>query len=94
MIKISRIYMDYETSPVGVSHMPQFGWEIESDKRNVKQKYYKLQICLDEAKMVKESDGLEFVPAKNCMKAEAGSEKYRIVFERAWKKAVAQVLAK
>ena len=40
------------------------------------------QICLDEAKMVKESDGLEFDPADNCMKAEAGSGKYRIVFER------------
>lgn len=48
MIGINRVYMDYETSPVGVSHMPQFGWELSSDRRNVKQKYYELQIAEDE----------------------------------------------
>ena len=48
MIAINRIYMDYETAPVGVSHIPQFGWEIVSDRRNVKQKYYELQIAEDE----------------------------------------------
>ena len=47
MIGISRIYMDYETAPVGVSHMPQFGWELISDKRNVKQKCYELQVAED-----------------------------------------------
>lgn len=40
------------------------------------------QICLDEAKTVKEADGLDFVQAEDCMKAEAGSGTYRIVFEQ------------
>ena len=39
--------MDYETAPVGVSHMPQFAWELVSDKKNVKQKSYELQIAKD-----------------------------------------------
>ena len=39
-------------------------------------------ICLDCAKTVLASDGLEFVPAQDCMKAEAGSGEYRIVFTR------------
>lgn len=38
MLAIKKIYMDYETAPVGVSHMPQFAWELVSDKKNVKQK--------------------------------------------------------
>ena len=25
MLTINKIYMDYETAPVGVAHMPQFG---------------------------------------------------------------------
>lgn len=49
MIRISTIYMDYEKEPVGISHMPQFGWVIESDKRNVRQEYYQLQIGEDDA---------------------------------------------
>ena len=28
MLAIKRIHMDYETDPVGVEGMPQFGWEI------------------------------------------------------------------
>ena len=47
MLAIKKIYMDYETAPVGVSHMPQFAWELVSDKKNVKQKSYKLQIAKD-----------------------------------------------
>ena len=39
--------MDYETAPVGVSHMPQFAWELTSDKKNVKQESYELQIAKD-----------------------------------------------
>ena len=49
MLAIKNIYMDYETAPVGVSHMPQFAWELTSDKRNVKQKFYELQIAKDPA---------------------------------------------
>ena len=47
MLEIKKIYMDYETAPVGVSHMPQFAWELVSDKKNVKQKSYELQIAKD-----------------------------------------------
>lgn len=47
MLKIARIWMDYETDPVGVEKMPQFGWELESDRRNVIQKSYRLQIAGD-----------------------------------------------
>ena len=44
MLKISRVHIDYQKNPVGISEMPQFGWEIVSDKRNVIQKAYTLQI--------------------------------------------------
>ena len=47
MLAIKKIYMDYETAPVGVSHMPQFAWELVSNKKNVKQKSYELQIAKD-----------------------------------------------
>ena len=47
MLAIKKIYMDYETAPVGVSHMPQFAWELVSDKKNVKQKSYEFQIAKD-----------------------------------------------
>lgn len=40
--------MDYEKDPVGVEQMPQFGWEIESKRKNVIQKSYQLQIALDD----------------------------------------------
>ena len=47
MLTINKIYMDYETAPVGVAHMPQFGWEFGSDRKNVKQESYQLQIAKD-----------------------------------------------
>ena len=47
MLTVKTIYMDYETAPVGVSHMPQFAWELTSDKKNVKQESYELQIAKD-----------------------------------------------
>lgn len=45
MLKVNRVHMNYETNPTGVSSMPQFGWEIECDRRNVVQNYYHLQIA-------------------------------------------------
>lgn len=39
--------MDYQENPTGVDQMPQFGWELESDRRNVTQKSYRLQIGED-----------------------------------------------
>lgn len=39
--------MDYQINPVGVNQMPQFGWELESDRKNVVQKTCHLQIAQD-----------------------------------------------
>ncbi len=47
MLKIERIHIDYETNPIGVTGSPQFGWEITSDKRNVRQASYRLQLARD-----------------------------------------------
>lgn len=47
MLEVVRIWMNYEENPVGVAEMPQFGWEINSDKKNVIQKSYRLQIGTD-----------------------------------------------
>lgn len=49
MLKINRIHIDYQINPVGLSKMPQFGWELESSRRNVNQKAYRLQIAKDMA---------------------------------------------
>lgn len=49
MLKINRLYMNYEQNPEGVTEMPQFGWELESDRRNVKQVSYRIQTAKDEA---------------------------------------------
>lgn len=48
MLKISRMHLDYQTNPVGLDHAPQFGWEIESERRNVIQQAYRLQVAADE----------------------------------------------
>lgn len=47
MLKITRIHIDYEINPVGVAKTPQFGWEMESDGRCVKQISYRLWIATD-----------------------------------------------
>ena len=47
MLKINRIHLDYQTNPVGLDHVPQFGWEMESDRRNIVQKAYRLQAARD-----------------------------------------------
>lgn len=47
MLKITKILMDYETTQVGITHVPQFGWVLESDKRNIMQEAYELQIAAD-----------------------------------------------
>lgn len=48
MLRITKILMDYETSQVGITHIPQFGWILESDKRDVVQDSYELEIALDD----------------------------------------------
>ena len=40
--------MNYENPLIGAEEMPQFGWEIESSKRDVVQKSYQLQISENE----------------------------------------------
>ncbi len=47
MLKIARITMDYQEEPVGTGGMPQFGWILQSDGRNVIQKAYHLQLAAD-----------------------------------------------
>ncbi|MDO4272980.1 MAG: family 78 glycoside hydrolase catalytic domain [Eubacteriales bacterium] len=47
MLRITEILMDYENSQVGITHVPQFGWVLESDKRNVIQDSYELEIAKD-----------------------------------------------
>lgn len=49
MLKITEILMDYENTQVGISHVPQFGWILESDKRDVVQTAYELEIAKDAA---------------------------------------------
>lgn len=48
MLNVKKIYMDYEQNPVGVSNLPQFGWELISDRKNVMQQSYHLQIAANE----------------------------------------------
>ena len=47
MLKIISLTTDYLTYPVGISDLPQFAWVIGSDKSNVIQKTYHLQVSLD-----------------------------------------------
>lgn len=49
MLEITKILVDYEEEQTGITHVPQFSWAIESDKRNVIQEAYQLQIALDPA---------------------------------------------
>ena len=46
MLEITRLWIDYEKDPIGLDQMPQFGWELEADRRNVVQDSYRLQIAL------------------------------------------------
>lgn len=45
MLEIRRIHINYMDNPVGIWGIPQFGWEIISDRKNVFQKMYRLQIA-------------------------------------------------
>ena len=47
MLKVTDIRMDYLSRPVGLAQMPHFSWVIESDKSNVIQQGYQLQIGKD-----------------------------------------------
>ena len=47
MIKIEKVTMDYVSELCGVTEIPQIGWVMESDHRNVWQESYELQISED-----------------------------------------------
>lgn len=47
MLKIKKILMDYEEIQVGITHMPQLSWILESDKKNVLQDSYEIEISKD-----------------------------------------------
>ena len=47
MFEIKELYINYEKNPLGIVSIPQFGWELISDKRNVKQHSYHLQIATE-----------------------------------------------
>ncbi len=47
MLDIRKLYVDYEECQEGITHVPQFSWALESDKRNVMQEAYQLQIALE-----------------------------------------------
>ncbi len=45
MLSVSELKMDYQDSPIGTAGMPAFSWILESDRRNVLQKGWQLQIA-------------------------------------------------
>ena len=47
MLEITKLLVDYEEEQIGITHVPQFSWAFESEKRNVWQETYQLQIALD-----------------------------------------------
>ena len=49
MLNITKVLVDYEEQQIGITHVPQFSWAIKSDRRNVVQTSYQLQIALDTA---------------------------------------------
>ena len=49
MLTIRKLKIDYQENPVGIAEIPQFQWEIASNRRNVIQKAYWLQIAFDAA---------------------------------------------
>ena len=49
MLKVSEITVQYLDHPVGLGERPWFGWKLESDRRNVIQEAYCLEIGADAA---------------------------------------------
>lgn len=47
MLRVEKIRMEYMEHPVGLGELPWFGWVLESDRKNVVQKAYQLQIAGD-----------------------------------------------
>ena len=49
MLQVKRLYMNYEETLNGVDEWPRFSWVATSDKKNVIQTAYQLQLAKDEA---------------------------------------------
>ena len=47
MFGIQRVTIDYLENPVGILGSPQFAWSMESDRKNITQSAYRLQIAKD-----------------------------------------------
>ena len=47
MLAVKRLKINHEKDPLGIPGKPEFSWELESDRRNVMQKAYRLQIAVD-----------------------------------------------
>lgn len=45
MLRVTKIRMEYLEHPVGVGGLPWFSWVLESNRKNVLQKAYQLQIA-------------------------------------------------
>lgn len=48
MLKITAVLADNRTMLVGTDRLPQFGWRLEADRRNVRQTSYQLQIAQEQ----------------------------------------------
>ena len=85
MIGLSRILINYQENPVGIETVDQIGWSIISDKKNVFQESYELQIGEDEAfgmlvydsGVIRSEESAHIAIEKNILKL-ASSKKYFI----------------
>ena len=84
MLAIKKLQMDYLERPLGVEAMPQFGWVLESDHRNVRQTAYRLEIARDEdfADLIFDSGRVESDESAH-VSADARLESCRSYFVRA-----------
>lgn len=48
MLKVSELTIEYLKNPVGLDGRPWFGWILCSDKKNVSQEAYRLEIAVDD----------------------------------------------
>ena len=87
MLKIGRMHLDYQTNPVGLDHVPQFGWELESDRRNVVQKAFRLQaaqepqfetVCFDSGRVESEESAHVLAPGMKLRPAEKYYARVRV----------------
>lgn len=47
MIRISEMRLNYQRQLMAVTEMPQFSWQIDSDRRNIRQDSYQMQLTKD-----------------------------------------------